>query len=167
MKAKTVIALSAVFILVTLIVLAGIEAKKKPEVFTNERFIGEQTDDSFRETTKPQTYSVATVPISDKETEAHEVTEITSVKATEKEKSVKNQSFKEFWDEYENFVDSYVKVMNKPESKDYSEKMAQYKKYSDRAKEYENDRTLTDEELAYMTDAQARISEKIAEASLS
>lgn len=75
--------------------------------------------------------------------------------------------FKEFWDEYEKFMKKYVSVMNDPENKDYEKLTEQYSKYSEKAAEYENSEALTDNEIRYMTDAQAKITAMYADALLS
>ena len=75
--------------------------------------------------------------------------------------------FKQFWDDYEEFMKKYVSVMNDPENKDYEKMTEEYSGYTEKASEYENSEDLTDDEIRYMTDAQAKITEMYADALLS
>ena len=75
--------------------------------------------------------------------------------------------FKGFWDEYEEFMKKYVSVMNDPENEDYEKLTEKYADYTEKASEYENSENLTDDEIHYMTDAQARITAMYADALLS
>lgn len=99
-------------------------------------------------------------------------TEKSAEKGTEKEtqKEVKktgiDPEFKEFWDSYVKFMDSYVNAMKDPGSSDYLRALADYEDFIDKAAEYEDDDNLTDEELKYMAAAQAKIVAKYAEAAL-
>lgn len=75
--------------------------------------------------------------------------------------------FKKFWDEYVEFMEKYVSVMNDPENEDYEKLTEKYSEYSEKAAEYESSEDLTDDEIHYMTDAQAKITALYADALLS
>ena len=75
--------------------------------------------------------------------------------------------FKDFWDSYLKFMETYAPLMNNPDSEDYLKQTEKYSDYTARAAEYENSENLTDDEIRYMTDAQAKITALYADALLS
>ena len=82
------------------------------------------------------------------------------------EKPIEDKEFADFWQSYEMFMTEYAEVLNDPDNPGYPEAAEYYGKYTRKADAYENDKTLTDEEVKYMTEAQARIAAIYAEASL-
>jgi hypothetical protein len=82
------------------------------------------------------------------------------------EKPIEDREFAEFWESYEKFMTEKAAVIYNPDDPEYNEVIDEYRKYTRKADAYENDRTLTDEEVKYMTEAQARIAAINAEASL-
>ena len=72
--------------------------------------------------------------------------------------------FKNFWDDYESFMDSYAPVIKDKNNPDYKERSDRYDGYVKKAAQYENSEKLTDEEVDYMASAHARISAKYASA---
>ena len=75
--------------------------------------------------------------------------------------------FKDFWDSYIKFMETYAPLMNNPDNEDYLKMTEKYSEYTERAAEYENSENLTDDEIRYMTDAQAKITALYADALLS
>lgn len=71
--------------------------------------------------------------------------------------------FKKFWDSYEAFIDSYVKLMTDPSalySLEYLNMVAEYAEWAEKADDWDEDE-LTAEEVAYMTEVNARIAAKM------
>lgn len=164
---KFVFLVAALVVLIVFVMLARIKSEQKIKTISTEDYTSLLESENYTESKSdylPSAYSTQTETKESSTTEPEKNNSITTGKQNDNGQPL---GFKEFWDEYEDFVDSYVKVMNNPENPEYKEKTEQYKKYSETAEKYENDSSLTDEELEYMTGAQARISAKIAEASLS
>ncbi len=137
-----------------------------------------QTDSSSEK--KVEQATVAVTSMTEEETEAEPAEEVNVEPESEEdiddeEITVATGSdagdiapeFKEFWDEYEEFMKTYVSVMNDPDNEDYEKLTEQYSEYTEKAAEYENSEDLTDNEIRYMTDAQAKITEMYADALLS
>lgn len=109
------------------------------------------------------------------ETEATtEITTETTIKAqTTKRASNRagiDPDFKEFWDSYEKFYDTYIYCMNHKDefsTSEYLDVMSQYADFVEKAEAYdENDDDLTNEEIEYMAAVQARVMAKLTYASM-
>ncbi|MBO4894396.1 MAG: zinc ribbon domain-containing protein [Clostridia bacterium] len=73
-------------------------------------------------------------------------------------------NFKAFWDGYERFIDSYVKIMKDPSaiySLEYLNMLSEYAEWMEKIDDYEDTDGLTNEEIAYMTEVQARVATKM------
>jgi len=78
--------------------------------------------------------------------------------------------FKEFWDSYEKFYDTYIYCMSHTDefsTSEYLAIMSQYADFAEKAEAYnKNDDDLTDEEVKYMAAVQARVTAKLTYASM-
>ena len=81
-------------------------------------------------------------------------------------KPIEDREFTEFWTSYEEFMTQYASVIYNPDDPSYTKTTEDFLRYTEKADAYENDKTLTDQEIQYMTEAQARIAAIYAEASL-
>lgn len=123
------------------------------DTVTNETSEAASDDTAVSETAE-QTVTEATT----EETTAATTTE----KVTEKRTGI-DPEFKAFWDGYEKYMDSYVKFMNNPNpsSAEYLKVMSEYQSWLAKIDAYEDDDTLTNEEINYMTAVQLRVSAKL------
>lgn len=126
--------------------------------------------------TKAETQTEATVV---ETTAEEETTEKSTEKKTEKpiekrtEKPAEKRNgvdpaFKDFWDGYEKYMDSYIKFMSSPDAigtAEYFKVLAEYTDWCAKADEYDESE-CTDEEVKYMLEVQSRVSAKLMQASL-
>ena len=78
-----------------------------------------------------------------------------------------SEDFRGFWDNYENFIKLNSKILNDSGHPKYNEINREYSEYVKKAAKYESSEDLTEEEIQYMTAAQARITAEYASAWLS
>lgn len=94
-------------------------------------------------------------------------------KADTKKTDAKSSSFKETMDEYETFMDDYIAFMKKYEKSDnvaammvdYASMMDKYAKWASKIEKIDEGE-LSESDYAYYVKVQARVTEKLAEASL-
>ena len=96
-----------------------------------------------------------------------EETEEDEEKEEEPSRTGIRKDFKDFWDSYVKFMDTYVDAMKNPDSANYIRVLADYAEFTDKATDWEDSDDLSDEEIKYMTAAQAKITAKYVEAALS
>lgn len=116
------------------------------------------------ETTEKSTEKQTEKPIEKK-------TEKPIEKRTEKPAEKRNgvdPAFKDFWDGYEKYMDSYIKFMSSPDAigtAEYFKVLAEYTDWCAKADEYDESE-CTDEEVKYMLEVQSRVSAKLMQTSL-
>ena len=99
------------------------------------------------------------------ETTAETTTEATTLETTTvaKARTGIDPDFKAFWDSYESFIDSYVKIMKDPSalySFEYLNMVAEYADWAAKVDGYDES-DLTEEEVKYMNDVTARVTSKM------
>ena len=151
------------FIIVLLVILSVFKGFRGPDKKTEDTpaaVVTESTTESSYEDTAPETEAVTETT-----TEATTVTttEVTTEKKTER--TGIDPDFKAFWDEYEAYMDKYIKFMKNPDpsSLEYLSIIAEYADWLEKSDAYEENKGgLTNEEIAYMTAVQLRVNAKLA-----
>ena len=167
MNTKNKAVVIAVAVLILIIIFGRLKSsfsKKTPEPVTTTAVTTETTTQPITEsTTEKETES-------ETEAETEKAEENTEAEETENTKAGRvgiRKEFKEFWDSYVKFMDSYVKATKDPGSAEYIRALADYVEFTDKAAEWEDEDDLSDEEMKYMTAAQAKIAAKYIEAAWS
>ncbi|MBQ8944088.1 MAG: zinc-ribbon domain-containing protein [Clostridia bacterium] len=92
-----------------------------------------------------------------------DTTVTTEPTTTKKARTGIDPDFKAFWDSYEKFIDSYVKIMTDPNalySLEYLNMIAEYAEWAEKVDDWDED-DLTAEEIAYMNKVNARVAAKM------
>lgn len=113
-------------------------------------------------TTVPQT-SVSETTIPETTTETVTETTLTETTIAETSRTGIDPDFKAFWDSYEKFIDSYVKMMKDPSaiySMEYLNMVAEYAEWAAKVDDYDEE-NLTAEEIKYMNEVNARVASKM------
>lgn len=149
------------FIIVLLVILSVFKGFRGPDKKTEDTPAAVVTES----TTEP-TYEIS---VSEAVTETTtEATTVTTTEATTEKKTERtgiDPDFKAFWDEYEAYMDRYIKFMKNPDpsSLEYLSVIAEYADWLEKSDAYEENKGgLTNEEIAYMTAVQLRVNAKLA-----
>ena len=164
MNTKNKVIAVVVAVLIVLILFGRLKSsfsRKEPEPVTTTAVTTETTTETTTESTTEEETPTETVEETEDEAEEEEDTTAKSSRTGVR------KEFKEFWDSYVKFMDSYAEAMKNPGSADYIRALADYVEFTDKADDWEDADDLSDEEIKYMTAAQAKIAGKLVEAAWS